>query len=297
MRIVFCDSVFDHTIIEPDYEKEAEAAINAGFAFSLISFEELTAGNIAASLRFVKAADVKEFGLYRGWMLTPSQYKDLYDGLLQKNIQLINTPEAYEHCHYLPNSYAKIKSKTPASVWTTDLTAVAIQTLAKHFGDNAIIIKDFVKSEKHHWEEACYIPDASDFDTVQSVVHRFLELRGNALNKGLVFRQFEALEYLTAHSKSGMPLTKEFRLFFANHDIVSVFHYWDEGEYGNIIPELDDFIEIAKTIESQFFTMDIAKKKDGAWIIMELGDGQVAGLPDNANANDFYKKLQKRMLQ
>jgi len=33
--------------------------------------------------------------------------------------------------------------------------------------------------------------------------------------------------------------------------------------------------------------------KDGKWIIVELGDGQVAGLPDNANKNEFYDKLKK----
>ncbi|WP_046746158.1 hypothetical protein [Kordia zhangzhouensis] len=40
-----------------------------------------------------------------------------------------------------------------------------------------------------------------------------------------------------------------------------------------------------------------AKKKNGDWIIMELGDGQVAGLPDNADRSDFYKTLKDNMLQ
>lgn len=39
--------------------------------------------------------------------------------------------------------------------------------------------------------------------------------------------------------------------------------------------------------------MDIAQKKDGKWIIMELGDGQVSGLPDNANKIFFYKAIQE----
>ncbi|MEZ4847285.1 MAG: ATP-grasp domain-containing protein [Bacteroidia bacterium] len=138
------------------------------------------------------------------------------------------------------------------------------------------------------WEEACFIPDAADFDKVKSVVDTFLELRGSSLNKGLVFRKFEELEFLTEHSKSGMPLTKEFRIFFAYKKIVKVFDYWDEGEYGDTKPELEEFIDIAREIESNFFTMDIANKKNGGWIIMELGDGQVAGLPENADKDGFY---------
>jgi hypothetical protein len=297
MRIIYCDSVFDNKLIEPDYEEEKNSAINSGFGFSLISFEELTDGNIPTALRFVKETENKEFGIYRGWMLTPSQYRDLYDGLLKKNIELINSPVEYKHCHYLPDSYEKIVSKTPKSNWTTELNNDTILELTNDFGESSIIVKDFVKSEKHNWDEACFIPNASDSDKVKSIVDKFIELRGDSLNEGLVFRQFEELEFLTEHSKSGMPLTKEFRIFFANKKIVKVFDYWDEGEYGDTKPELDDFIEIAKNIDSKFFTMDVAKKKNGDWIIMELGDAQVAGLPDNADRNEFYTKLKENALQ
>lgn len=291
MRIIYCDSVVDNLVIEPDYEAEKKSAEIAGFDCSLISFEELTSGNILTALRFIKEAEIKEIAIYRGWMLNPKQYRNLYHGLLNKNIRLINSPSEYQHCHYLPDSYAKIETKTPKSNWTTDLTYSTIQRLTKEFGESPIIVKDFVKSEKHNWEDACFMPNASDSNHVQSVVDKFIELRGDSLNEGLVFRQFVELEYLTEHSKSGMPLTKEFRIFFVNKRIVKVFHYWDEGEYGETKPELDGFIEIAQKINSNFFTMDIAKMENGDWIIMELGDGQVAGLPDNADRNEFYDNL------
>ena len=292
MRIIYCDNVLDNKIIEHDYKEEKESAILVGFSFSLISFEELTNGNIVKAFKHVKVSDNKENGIYRGWMLTPKQYQNLYEGLLQKNIELINSPTEYKHCHYLPESYKKIESKTPKSNWTTNLNDSAVLKLTEEFGKSPIIIKDFVKSEKHNWENACFIPNASDSNKVKTIVDQFIKLRGDALNEGIVFRHFEDLEFLTEHSKSGMPLTLEFRIFFAKKKIVSVFNYWDEGKYGETKPKLDLFIEIAQTIDSNFFTMDVAKKKNGDWIIMELGDGQVAGLPDNANRNDFYKKLQ-----
>ena len=291
MRIIYCDSVLDRRQIESDYEDEKNAAIAHGLSFSLISYEALTDNNVTAALQLVKTANKKEQGIYRGWMLTAEQYQRLYNALLQKNIQLINTPIEYAHCHHLPNSYAQIAHKTPYSVWTTDLTEASILGLTKSFGNTPIIVKDYVKSEKHHWKEACFIPDASDTGKVTSVVSKFIELRGGYLNEGLVFRQFEELEYLTQHSKSGMPLTKEYRLFFINKKIALLSPYWDEGTYQETTVELDEFIEVAQTIASNFFTMDIAQKKDGKWIIMELGDGQVAGLPDNVNRNEFYAKL------
>jgi len=42
--------------------------------------------------------------------------------------------------------------------------------------------------------------------------------------------------------------------------------------------------------------MDIAKVENGGWIIIELGDGQVSGLPDNADMNEFYNKLKMRLI-
>lgn len=296
MRIIYCDSVFDPTIVEPDYLREKVAAIKSGLNHSLISFEALVGGNFNSALKLVKPTKNKETGIYRGWMLTPNQYKSLYDGLLTKNIRLMNTPTEYQHCHYLPDSYHVIRKQTPKSIWTENLEEASILELAKTFDNKAIIVKDYVKSEKHYWKEACFIPDASDTKHVLSVVNRFLELRGSSLNKGIVFREFKALEYLTEHSKSHMPLTKEYRLFFANKKLVSVFNYWDEGIYGESQPELDQFVQLAQKIQSNFFTMDIAQTKQGNWIVMELGDGQVAGLPDNANENEFYFRL-KTLLQ
>lgn len=296
MRVIFCDSVIDHSIVEPDYVEEWKSALKSSFKPSLISYEELTEGNISKALRLIKPLEIVELAIYRGWMLTPKQYEELYLGLLDKNVQLINTPEEYSHCHYLPNSYSKIESLTPKSNWTKNLNEESILELTNEFGDNSIIVKDFVKSEKHNWDDACFIPNASDKNKVKSVVDKFIELRGASINEGIVFRQFEELEFLIKHPKSGMPLTKEFRIFFHNAKIIKVFDYWDEGEYGGTKPELDVFIEIAKSIESNFFTMDVAKKKDGDWIIMELGDGQVSGLPDKADISEFYSLLKERTI-
>ena len=291
MRVIFCDSVFDNKLIEPEYEKEKLSVVKNGFSTSLISHEELTDGNVAQSIKLVRASETKELGIYRGWMLTPSQYEDLYNGLLNKNIELINSPTEYTNCHYLPESYGVIEQHTPKSNWTEQINDSTILELASQFDNNPIIIKDFVKSEKHNWEDACYIPKASDQEHVKSVVKRFLELRGTSLNKGIVFRQFEELEFLTDHSISGMPLTKEFRVFFYQNKLASIFDYWDEGNYDGEKPNLEIFEELATKINSNFFTMDIAKKKNGEWIIMELGDGQVSGLPDNANTDEFFSSL------
>ncbi len=297
MKIIFCDNLIDRKV-DPDFEEEYNSAIAQGLPVELISFEDVNDLNIPKSIARIKQQDELRLAIYRGWMIQPDKYELFYKALLKKNVRLINTPEEYKTCHYLPLSYEFIKELTPATNWIEgDADFEKIFELTKNFKDDPIIVKDFVKSQKHNWKEACFIPKASDKDSVKKIVSRFIELQGSELNVGLVFRKFEELDFLTNHSKSGMPLTKEFRLFFLNGKLTQTFNYWDEGDYGNIKPELQQFEDIGKKVKSNFFTMDIAKKKSGDWIIMELGDGQVSGLPDNADKNEFYRKLKDAGLQ
>ncbi|TGV24958.1 hypothetical protein EN829_044040 [Mesorhizobium sp. M00.F.Ca.ET.186.01.1.1] len=55
--------------------------------------------------------------------------------------------------------------------------------------------------------------------------------------------------------------------------------------------DLTPFLAVAKKVKSRFFTMDLAKLQDGGWIILEWGDAQVSGLPDQANLDQFYSKI------
>jgi hypothetical protein len=72
-----------------------------------------------------------------------------------------------------------------------------------------------------------------------------------------------------------------------------VTNYWSEGDYRGVTPPLDEFLGIATKVQSRFFTMDVAQRVDGCWMIVELGDGQVSGLPENADLAGFYAALSR----
>jgi hypothetical protein len=295
MIILFCDDGYDFRAVDYFYTEEHEAAKKQHFSIGLISFEDITKRKDAVkAVSRLKTHREEMVGIYRGWMLKPTDYELLYAALLAKNIKLINNPIAYKFCHYLPESYAVIQNKTPKSVWL-DISAgyedQALVDKARVFNGHPIIVKDYVKSQKHYWQEACFIPDASDSAHVLKITKKFIELQESDLNVGIVYREFVEFEPLTNHSISGMPLTKEFRVFIKNKTIISVLKYWDEGEYTEELPNLATFQEEIDKIDSLFYTMDIAKTKQGHWLIVELGDGQVAGLPDNADKEAFYKAL------
>lgn len=295
LYILFCESPLEPNKVDEDFEDQYFSAKQNGFETLIFSFEDLTsADRWSISTRKIKASEKLAIVVYRGWMLKPKQYSILYHDLLSKNYRLVNTVEEYQNCHYLPDSLKFISTRTPFTVFEKFENENSIDVLiekTKVFGQKSVILKDYVKSEKHDWETACFVRDASDTKKLKESIENLLRLRDKYLNEGIVVREFVELNDLTIHSKSGMPLTEEYRLFFLNKKLLGIYDYWEEGEYSPSRPGTTEFEEIAKTIDSNFFSMDIARKKNGGFIIIELGDGQVAGLPDRADRNEFYKRL------
>jgi hypothetical protein len=278
------------------YQAEADTARSAGMDVRLMDFEALVSGNMERSLRTIQKSSSIAPAVYRGWMMTPDQYAAFYNGLSALGVCLINQPQEYKYCHYLPEWLPELSKLTPE---TSILRMKADEPLTREqvaqslspFGTDAVIVKDFVKSEKHHWSEACYIPDASDTDQALGVAQRFLQLRGNELQGGLVFRKFMAFRSIGTHPKSRMPLTEEFRVFVLNGKVMIIMNYWDEVEYAGVLPDFQMLIPTMADIPSRFFTVDVACLENGDWMIVELGDGQVAGLPDNSDLKQFYEAL------
>lgn len=297
MLLIYCADPLHPRQPDSAYLEEVAASEAVGLAYGLISYEGLVdEGDAEAAVRRVPEQASPVTGIYRGWMLRPEHYAQLYDALAARGVLLINDPAAYRHCHYLPEWYPQFEGYTPRSVWLAggaDIPMDEIQQALRPFGAGPILVKDYVKSRKHEWESACYIPSAADSAAVARVVRRFLELQGDDLNEGLVFREFVPLEPLAIHAKSGMPLTKEWRIFLLDGAPILTAEYWETGDYGDATLPLAPFTELAERVRSRFFTMDIARQMDGAWIVIELGDGQVAGLPERADILAFYHALQQ----
>lgn len=295
LYILFCQNPLDANEVDPDYKEEFLNAKQSGLEILTMSFDDLIAGDRSQSaVKRIKKNETLHKVIYRGWMLTGEQYATLYSDLFTRNYELINTPAQYLNCHYLPESLRFIESRTPKTVFQKFENTGSIDALiekTKVFGQNAVVIKDYVKSEKHDWETACFVSNAADTEKLKRTIKNLLTLRGKYLNEGIVVREFIKLNDLTTHSKSGMPLTEEYRLFFCNKKLIGIYDYWEEGEYKFAKPDTTEFEKIAQQIDSNFFSMDIARKQDGELIIIELGDGQVAGLPDKTDKKDFYNKL------
>ena len=289
-NIIFCESGLARNKVDEAFVCEYESARENGFTVFLYNYEEMSSAK-------TKPSEKREEIIYRGWILKPYQYKKLYDDLLSKNYVLINNPAEYQNCHYFPDSLRFISSYTPKTIFqkikseNDEESINALIEKAKVFCGKPVIIKDFVKSEKHYWDSACFVEDSSNTEKLRETIHNFMELRGDAFNEGIVIREYVKLNVLTNHSKSGIPLSEEYRLFFFRKKLLSVYNYWEEGNYNAQKPDTNEFEKLAQNIENNFFTMDIAKNTDGNYIIIELGDAQVSGIPEKEDKNMFYKKL------
>lgn len=290
--VVFCSDPTRRSRPDPDYAAEADAAVAAGFRVERIDHDALLRGDVAGAIEQVAKRASADKALFRGWMMPPSAYARLHAGLQDRGMHLVNDEAAYKHTHWLPESYPILRGRTPETVWIRETSPAmdAVHSLLAPFGDRPIVLKDFVKSRKHEWQEACFIPRASDKAAVERTVRRFLELQGNELAEGLVFREYVELETIGAHPKSGMPLAREHRYFVLHGMPVLASAYWEHGDAG-APPPFESFADLAGRVQSSFFTLDVAKRVNGEWIIIELGDGGVAGLPERADPAEFYRAL------
>jgi len=290
--IVFCSDPTRPARPDPDYAAETDAARAAGFSIEAVDHDSLVKGDAAATAGRIPRRAAREIAIYRGWMMSPRAYAALFDALIERNLALVSDPGAYRHAHWLPESYSVIRGRTPESVWLPGKPPAMdeIHSALRVFADRPVLLKDYVKSRKHEWLDACFIAHASDRAAVERSVRRFVELQGDDFAEGLVFREFVQLQSIGDHPQSGMPLSREHRFFVAKGKPLLASAYWNVAASG-APPPFDEFESLAERVQSPFFTLDVAKRENGDWLVIELGDGGVAGLPDGADASAFYRAL------
>ena len=291
VRILFCTDPRIPARPDRAFVHEVEAAEAAGLAWSQVDFEALVAGDLTRALRRVAELTAPETAIYRGWMLRVGTYEALYHGLFARGWRLINSPAAYRSTHLLPDALPYLGADTPRTVVVPLGPAFgwpAIHAALAELGAGPVLVKDYVKSRKHEWDDACFIRAADDRAEVEHVAGNFIERQSDDLVGGLVFRAFETLVGLGVHPQSGMPLAREWRRFVVDGRVLAGAPAWELPDLGPPPPE---FAALARRVPSRFFTLDLAERVTGEWTAIELGDGQVAGLPPQLDAREFFKSL------
>ncbi|MFF8372617.1 GNAT family N-acetyltransferase [Streptomyces lydicus] len=272
---------------DPQFAPEAAAARSAGAATAVLDHEALLAGHAAeAVLRVPRGAGPV---WYRGWMLPADRYAALAEALAARGGRLLTSPAAYRTAHELPGWYEAFRLLTPQSVWLPCAPGVAPApaALARLAGPLTVpgrrcplVVKDWVKSRKHEWEEAAYVPDAADTERLAAVVGRFVALQEESLTGGVVLRAFE--EYDRA--------VGEARVWWVDGEPVLTGPHPDTPAL-RPHPDLTRVAPLVRQLGLRFCTTDLALRADGVWRVVEVGDGQVSGLPAGAAPHPLFEAL------
>ena len=272
INFLFCNHPLYPRQVDEDYREEYQAAKNK-YSCALFSYEDLQMGKLS-----LYGEEISGLTIYRGWMMKPELYRNFYKMLNEKEIVLINSPEEYERYHMFSGWYEDFKDETPESVWESGESVNDILNLT-HNLMGSYIVKDYVKSRKHEWYDACFIENISNKENLSRVITNFINRQGSDLAGGIVLRKFEKLKQIGFHEKSGMPISEEYRIFVFAGRVLIVDDYWRENKNVSFSDEEWNWIDkIVGRIKSNFVTIDLARKEDGNLIIMELGDGQVSGI-------------------
>ena len=282
INFLFCNHPLYPKRVDMDYETEyQEAELN--HTCVLFSYEDLENGKLS-----LFGEDISGLTIYRGWMMKPEMYRTFYNLLEEKGIFLINSPEEYKRYHTLPGWYNEFADMTVNSLWEEEGDVNSILEMSTQL-EGSYIVKDYVKSRKHEWYDACYIPNITDKVNTSKVISNFVERQADALVGGIVLRKYEKLKQIGFHEKSGMPISEEYRVFVYAGKVHIMDNYWSNDSKVELSEnELAWIDEIAAKVQSNFVTVDLARKEDGTLIIMELGDGQVSGLQE-IEEKKFYE--------
>lgn len=289
IHFLFCNHPLYSKQVDEDYKEEFDLC-SQNFSCGLFSYEDMERNQLS-----LYGKQIEGLTIYRGWMMKPEMYSAFYEKLKEKNIILINSPEEYNYYHLLPHWYKDFEQDTAVSFWTKGADIPAAFSLLNNF-DGAVMVKDYVKSRKHEWYDACFIPDVSDRKNASQVIQNFVTRQGDGLVGGIVIRKFLELNSTGCHPISHMPISEEYRAFVLAGNILLVDDYWKEGNVPSFSLEDQQWIDAQlEKIKGNFVTMDFARTADGKLVIMELGDGQVSGL-QQIPVGEFYNKFCMKFL-
>ncbi|MEU1619538.1 ATP-grasp domain-containing protein [Streptomyces sp. NPDC005722] len=273
---VFCADALRPRRVDAHFAAEADAVRALGHEVALVDHDALLAGDATAACSRVPRGAGPAW--YRGWMMSSERYAALAAALAERNVVLGTSPGQYRRAHELPGWYGTFARHTPLSTWLpvapggTPPGAAELAAATAPLGGGPAVVKDYVKSRKHEWDEACHVPALADTGRLASVVARFAALQGEDLTGGVVVRAFEP--FVTAAGEA--------RVWWTGGEPALVTAHPDTPEL-RPAPDLEAVRPLVRELGCPFVTTDLALHEDGRWRVVEVGDGQVSDLPAGAS--------------
>jgi hypothetical protein len=269
--------------IDEPFQAQASALKMAGFGVSTISIGETgIRGEVPPGSTAV----------YRGWMMDEIEYRGYLDVLHSHGITPLTSLNHYLAAHWLPRWYSLVDDLTPHTViFPNSMLEVgrmlegplynfailenyvrSVRSMRDECGWFKFQLKDYVKSLKTAGGSTVEVPE-----DVAPVIANMIKYRGT-IEGGICVRHWENF----------IP-GSETRFFVLNGGFYSPSGpSWSKSTVDkmlscdpttgvNVSGPLGILLRVAR-LPIPFFSVDIARRLDGEYRLVEIGDGQVSDL-------------------
>lgn len=214
---------------------------------------------------------------------------------LQQDLKLINKGKLInshrQHRWIADFDYYEVLKEITPETWTDSDFYQA--------PDGPFILKGRTNSRKFQWRTHMFAQNKREAVDVA----RNLLGDGFIGPQGLLYRRYCPLRTLEI-SINDLPFTNEWRFFYYKTTRLSHGYYWttlredllekikkDPDQY---LPQralqFADHVAVEAAKHVNFFVLDIAETEAGDWILIEINDGQMSGLSENA-PDELYRNL------
>ncbi|MFA5024199.1 MAG: ATP-grasp domain-containing protein [Patescibacteria group bacterium] len=227
--------------------------------------------------------DIKQNQCIIGRYSVLPYYNELESDIKQMGGQLINSHLQHQTAQDIQNWYPYLKDLTPK-------TWFSLEDVPSDF-DGPFFLKGRINSRKQLFKTHSI---ASNRKEMMDVYFRLME-DSLIQHQGVCIREYVDLVNYGINDITGCPIAKEFRVFVYRSQVVASGYYWSIHSEEIKVPDVSEIPmslirSVIGKIDCNFYCIDVAQKTTGEWIIVELGDGQMAGLSD-IKLDEFYKNL------
>lgn len=208
-------------------------------------------------------------------------YAELEADLAESGSKLINTHAEHRYVADLKRWYRDLAGLTPRTWFSL---ADFKYDCASHLVAGSFVLKGETNSKKSAWDSQMFARTASDVDAVYSR----LSDDGYLSDQEIYIREYVPLRQFGVGVR-GLPITEEYRFFVLDGQVVGSGYYWSQfpetRDEHKLNPDQVDPAFLRDVISRvgsniRFFVVDVARKADGQWVVIELNDGQMSGLSD-----------------
>lgn len=270
----------DHLCLSADVRDEWSAAERAGFNVALCR-SEVPEG----------AACIPRYSVM-------PLSREFYRDCAERRLQPVNDSQAHNFCKDIQWWYETLKDFTPRTVFDAhDLSSLRYP----------IMIRGGHKSCKRRFATHMFVESPRDNGRILT---NFLDSPEYNENPQICWREFETFETIEVEEPANPnypPIVNEWRCIFYNDTLLMCQFYWapivtptDEGQKRLDTAQEDACVfaqTIVETIRADqptipFICVDVGRRLDGRWRLIEINDGQQSGL-QGYSPTKFYEALYK----